>query len=157
MRSRWTHNKLRLEVRSITYLSQILCHTRAISLNGSGSLLRESRLIRDRLTMCVQVRALDTQREMLHGGQTYLTIFSDEITKHNTNLSRQKSHQNFLPCSMALRCCPARVCNLWKRCHILHAHVPSVTLSPTGKVSRVGNRQNVEVMGIISQFHERHA
>ena len=63
----------------------------------------------------------------------------------------------FLPRSMALRCYPARVCSLWERCHVLHAHVPSVTLSPARKVPRTGICQNVEVMGGISQRHGQRA
>jgi hypothetical protein len=62
----------------------------------------------------------------------------------------------FLPRSMA-RCLPSRVWNIWKRCHVLHSHVPLVALSPARKVSRASNCQNVEVMGVISQRHGRHA
>src|SRR6266702_4417108 len=64
---------------------------------------------------------------------------------------------NFLPPSMALRCRPARIRGLWKRCDILRAHVSSVTLSPTRKVPRTSNCQNLEVMGGISQRHRRPA
>src|SRR5580692_11131196 len=37
-------------------------------------------------------------------------------------------YSDILPHSMALRCRPARVCSLWKRCDILHAHISPVTL-----------------------------
>ena len=63
---------------------------------------------------------------------------------------------NFLPPSMALRCCPSGVCSLWRGRDILHAHVPSVTLSPTRKVPRTSNCQNLEVMGGISMRQGRH-
>jgi hypothetical protein len=61
------------------------------------------------------------------------------------------------PRSMALRCPPACVCGLWNCCDIIHAHIPPVTLSPTRKVPRTSNGQNIEALGSISQRHGRHA
>ena len=46
------------------------------------------------------------------------------------------------------RCCrPPSISNLWKRSHFLHSHVPLVAVSPTRKVPRTSNRQNVEILG----------
>jgi hypothetical protein len=66
-------------------------------------------------------------------------------------------YPNFIPSSMALRCRPDCVCSSWKYCDILHAHVPPVTLSPTRKVPRTSNGQNIEALGSVSQRNGRHA
>jgi hypothetical protein len=66
-------------------------------------------------------------------------------------------YPDFLPRSMDLPFYPARVCNLRKRSHILYARVSFVTFSPTRKVPWTNDRQGVEIMGVISQRHGRHA
>ena len=41
------------------------------------------------------------------------------------------------------------VYNSWKRSHFLRPHVPLIAVSPTRKVPRTSNRQNVEILGSI--------
>ena len=66
-------------------------------------------------------------------------------------------YPHFLPRSMGRPFFYACVFNLGKRSRIFHSRVSFVTLAPTRKVPRTNGRQNVEIVGIISQCHGRHA